>query len=151
MLEHDLSLTHLGSDSVPAFTKFVAAFLIRAVCHLWPRMRRGMSSIRLRQPAATRKFSLPLASTMLVRQPRKTERNSFNRSLLLLLESLPLKMKHVLLLVACTLGRLGLGVLSVLRHGIPRHLQISLSANILRNVGSVLTDSDINDETPWRN
>ena len=56
-------------------------------------------------------------------------------------------MKHVLLLIACTLGRLGLGVLGILRHGIPRHLQIGLSANILRNVGNVLTDAEINHET----
>jgi hypothetical protein len=148
MLEHDLSLTHLGSDSVPAFHEvcrsvlnpgslsFVAAHAPWGVVHSFEASQQRLAS-----------FSLQLASTMLVRQLRKTGRNSFNRSLLLLLQSLPLKMKHVLLLVACTLGRLGLGVLSGLRHGIPRHLQISLSANILRNVGNVLTDSEINDET----
>jgi hypothetical protein len=38
-----------------------------------------------------------------------------------------------------------------LRHGVPRHLQIGLSANILRNVGNVLTDSEINDETNLEN
>jgi hypothetical protein len=56
-----------------------------------------------------------------------------------------------MLLAACTLGRLGLGVLGVLRHGVPRHLQIGLSANILRNVGNMLTDSQINDEANLEN
>ena len=148
MLEHDLSLTHSGSDSVPAFHEvcrsvlnpgslsFVAANAPWNVVHSFEARQQRLAS-----------FSLQLASRMLVRQLRRTERNSFNRSLLLLLEPLPLKTKHVLLLVACTFGRLGFGVLSILRRGIPRHLQIGLSANILRNVGSMLTDSDISNET----
>jgi hypothetical protein len=152
MLEHDLSLTHSGSDSVPAFHEvcrsvlnpgslsFVAANAPWEVVHSFEARQQQLAS-----------FSLRLASTMLVRQLRKTERNSFNRSLLLLLQSLPLKMKHLMLLAACTLGRLGLGVLGVLRHGVSRHLQIGLSANILRNVGNVLTDSEINDETNLEN
>jgi hypothetical protein len=148
MLEHDLSLTHSGSDSVPAFHEvcrsvlnpgslsFVAANAPWNVVHSFEARQQRLAS-----------FSLQLASTMLVRQLRRTDRNSFSRSLLLFLESFPSKIRHVILLVACTLGRLGLGVLSILRHGIPRHLQIGLSANILRNVGSVLTDSDIRNET----
>jgi hypothetical protein len=152
MLEHDLSLTHSGSDSVPAFHEvcrsvlnpgslsFVAANAPWEVVHSFEARQQQLAS-----------FSLRLASTMLVRQLRKTEHNSFNRSLLLLLQSLPLKMKHLMLLAACTLGRLGLGVLGVLRHGVSRHLQIGLSANILRNVGNVLTDSEINDETNLEN
>jgi hypothetical protein len=152
MLEHDLSLTHSGSDSVPAFHEvcrsvlnpgslsFVAANAPWEVVHSFEARQQRLAS-----------FSLQLASSILVRQLRKTERNSFNRSLLLLLQSLPSKMKHVMLLIACTLGRLGLGVPGVLRHGIPRHLQIGLSANILRNVGNVLTDSEINDETNLEN
>jgi hypothetical protein len=151
MLEHDLSLTHSGSDSVPAFHEvcrsvlnpgslsFVAANAPWEVVHSFEARQQRLAS-----------FSLQLASTMLVRQLRTTERNSFNRSLLLL-QSFPLKMKHVMLLIACTLGRLGLGVLGILRHGIPRHLQIGLSANILRNVGNVLTDSEINHETNLEN
>jgi hypothetical protein len=152
MLEHDLSLTHSGSDSVPAFHEvcrsvlnpgslsFVAANAPWEVVHSFEARQQRLAS-----------FSLQLASTMLVRQLRKSEGNSFNRSLLLLLQSLPLKMKHVLLLIACTLGRLGIGALGVLRHGIPRHLQIGLSANILRNVGNVLIDSEINDESYLEN
>jgi hypothetical protein len=148
MLEHDLSLTHSGSDSVPAFHEvcrsvlnpgslsFVAANAPWEVVHSFEARQQRLAS-----------FSLRLASSILVRRLRKTERNSFNRSLLLFLQSLPLKMKHVMLLIACILGRLGLGVPGVLRHGIPRHLQIGLSANILRNVGNVLTDWEINDET----
>jgi hypothetical protein len=151
MLEHDLSLTHSGSDSVPAFHEvcrsvlnpgslsFVAANAPWEVVHSFEARQQRLAS-----------FSLQLASTMLVRQLRTTERNSFNRSLLLL-QSYPLKMKHVMLLIACTLGRLGLGVLGILRHGIPRHLQIGLSANILRNVGNVLIDSEINHETNLEN
>jgi len=151
MLEHDLSLTHSGSDSVPAFHEvcrsvlnpgslsFVAANAPWEVVHSFEARQQRLAS-----------FSLQLASTMLVRQLRTTERNSFNRSLLLL-QSFPLKMKHLMLLIACTIGRLGLGVLGVLRHGVPRHLQIGLSANILRNVGNVLTDSEINDETNLEN
>jgi hypothetical protein len=148
MLEDDLSLTHSGSDSVPALHEvcrsvlnpgslsFVAANAPWNVVHSFEARQQRLAS-----------FSLQLASAMLVRQLRRTERSSFNRSLLLFLESLPLKIRDVMLLVACTLGRLGLGALSILRHGIPRHLQIGLSANILRNVGSVLTDSDISNET----
>mgnify|MGYP001361163463 CR=1 FL=1 len=151
MLEHDLSLTHSGSDSVPAFHEvcrsvlnpgslsFVAANAPWEVVHSFEARQQRLAS-----------FSLRLASTMLVRQLRKTEREGFNRSLLLLLQSLPLKLKHLMLLIACTFGRLGLGILGVLRHGIPRHLQIGLSANILRNVGNVLTDSDTKNETNWK-
>jgi len=152
MLEHDLSLTHSGSDSVPAFHEvcrsvlnpgslsFVAANAPWEVVHSFEARQQRLAS-----------FSLQLASSILVRQLRKTERNSFNRSLLLLLQSLPLKMKHVMLLAACTLGRLGLSVLGALRHRVPRHLQLGLSANILRNVGNVLTESETNDETNLEN
>jgi hypothetical protein len=152
MLEHDLSLTHSGSDSVPAFHEvcrsvlnpgslsFVAANAPCQVVHSFEARQQRLAS-----------FSLQLASTMLVRQLRKTDQNSFNRSLLLLFQSFPLKMKHAMLLAACMLGRLGLGVLGALRHGVPRHLQIGLSANILRNVGNVLTDSEINVETNLEN
>jgi hypothetical protein len=56
-------------------------------------------------------------------------------------------MKRVMLLAACTLGRLGLSVLGILRHAIPHHLQIGLSANILRNVGNLLADSEDSNET----
>jgi hypothetical protein len=152
MLEHDLSLTHSGSDSVPAFHEvcrsvlnpgslsFVAANAPWEVVHSFEARRQRLASL-----------SLQLASMMLVRQLRQTERNSFNRSLLRIFQSLPSKMKHVMLLVACTVGRLGLGTRSVLRHGIPRHLEIGLSANILRNVGNVLTDSEISDETNLEN
>jgi hypothetical protein len=152
MLEHDLSRTHSGSDSVPAFHEvcrsvlnpgslsFVAANAPWEVVHSFEARQQRLAS-----------FSLQLASSILVRQLRKTERNSFNTSLLLLLQSLPLNMKHLMLLAACTLGRLGLGVIGILRHGVSRHLQIGLSANILRNIGNVLTDSEINRETNLEN
>jgi len=152
MLEHDLSLTYSGSDSVPAFHEvcrsvlnpdslsFVAANAPWEVVNLFEAHQQQLAS-----------FSLQLASTLLVRQLRKIERNGFNRSLVLLFRSLPSKMKHVLLLVACTLGRLGLGALGVLRHRITRHFQIGLSANILRNVGDLLSESEIRDETRSEN
>jgi hypothetical protein len=147
MLQHDLSLTHSGSNSVPAFREicrsvlnpgslsFVAANAPWEVVHSFEARQRRLAS-----------FSLQLASTMLVRQLRRTERSSFSRSLLLFLRSLPLKMKHAMLLATCVLGRLGLGVLGALRHGIPRHLQIGLSANILRNVGNALIDTETSDK-----
>jgi hypothetical protein len=147
MLEHDLSLTRSGSDSVPALHEvcrsvlnpgslsFVAANAPWEVVHSFEAHRQRLANL-----------SLQLASTMLVRQLRQTERTSFNRSLLRIFQSLPFKMKHLMLLVACTVGRLGLGTRSVLRHGIPRHLEIGLSANILRSVGDLLTDSEISDE-----
>ncbi|MGB8579552.1 MAG: hypothetical protein WCD47_01920 [Candidatus Sulfotelmatobacter sp.] len=47
------------------------------------------------------------------------------------------------MLVACTFGRLSLGVLRALRPGIPRRLQLSVSANILKNVGNLLIDTEV--------
>jgi hypothetical protein len=147
MLEHDLSLTHSGSDSVPALHEvcrsilnpgslsFVAANAPWEVVHSFETRQQRLAS-----------FSLQFASTMLLRQLRKTEGSNLDRSLWLFLQSVPLRMKHAILLVACVLGRLGLGVRSILRHGIPRHLGISLSANILQSVGNLLTVSEIGDE-----
>jgi len=76
MLDHDLSLTHSGSDSVPAFHEVCRSVLNPGSLSFVAANGRGRSSIRLRPPAATRKFLATARSTMLVRQLRKTERNS---------------------------------------------------------------------------
>lgn len=47
-------------------------------------------------------------------------------------------LKSVLLFVACLLAQLGLGALSMVRHGIPRWLHLWASANILSNIGDLL-------------
>ena len=88
-------------------------------------------------------FSLQVASTMLVR--RLTERRSqpFKGPLSRLFQSSTSKAKNAFLLVTCTFGRLSLGVLRALRPGIPRRLQLSVSANILKNVGNLLVDTEV--------
>lgn len=148
MLEHDLGLTRSGSDSVPALHEvcrsvlnpgslsFVAANAPWNVVHSFEASQRRLAS-----------FSLRVASRMLIQQLRKREGKRFNRSLLRLFQSLVLKVKHLMLLVACASGRLGLDTLDVIRCRIPRHLQFGLSVNLLRNVGDLLTDSEIVDET----
>src|SRR5277367_1067821 len=88
-------------------------------------------------------FSLQVASKMLVRQLTERRGRPFHGSLSRLFQSSTLKAKNAFLLVACTFGRLSLGVLRALRPGIPRRLQLSVSANILKNVGNLLIDTEI--------
>jgi len=63
-----------------AALSFVAANAPWEVVHSFEAASSGLAS-----------FSLQLAGTMLVRQLRKTERNSFKRSLLLFFQSCPFK------------------------------------------------------------
>ncbi len=88
-------------------------------------------------------FSLQVASKMLVRQLTERRSQPFKGSLSRLLQSSTSKAKNAFLLVACTLGRLSLGVLRTLRPGIPPRLQLSVSANILKNVGNLLIDTEL--------
>ena len=88
-------------------------------------------------------FSLQVASQMLVRQLTERRSRPFNGPLSRLLQSSTSKAKNAFLLVACTFGRLSLGVLRALRPGIPRRLQLSVSANILKNVGNLLIDTEV--------
>ena len=90
MLEQDLSLNHSGSESVPAFHEvcrsvlnpgslsFVAANAPWEVVHSFKARQQRLASL-----------SLQIASTMLVRQLRKTDQNSFERSLLQFFQSFP--------------------------------------------------------------
>jgi hypothetical protein len=57
------------------------------------------------------------------------------------------KLRDALLVVVCNLGRASLGVLRVLSVGIPRHVQILISANILTNVGSLINSGHIHQST----
>lgn len=52
------------------------------------------------------------------------------------------KLKGALLLGACAVGRVGLGVLRGLSTGIPQRFQILVSAKILTNVGNLLVDRE---------
>jgi hypothetical protein len=88
-------------------------------------------------------FSLQVASKMLVQQLTERRSRPFSGSLSRLFQSSTSKAKNAFLLVACTFGRLSLGVLRALRPGIPRRLQLSVSANILKNVGNLLIDTEV--------
>jgi hypothetical protein len=87
--------------------------------------------------------SLRVARSMLLQQLRMAGGNAFNSSFLHFFHSTISTLKSALLLGACALGRLGLGVLRVLRHGIPQGLHLWASANILNNVGNLLTDGQL--------
>ena len=148
MLDHDLSLTHSGSESAPALHEVCRSVLNPASLSFvaanapWD----VVNSFEVRQQRLA-SLSLQVAGALLKRQLRATDTNSFDRPLLPLFRSHVSRMKSVMLLAACTFGRLGLGVLGTLWHGTPRHFQIDLSATILRNVGDLLTDSDTSVET----
>jgi hypothetical protein len=94
--------------------------------------------------------SLRVASLMLLRRLRATADDTVSPSLLLFLRSSLSSLRSALLLGACALGQLGLGVLRLLRHGIPPKIHLWASANILRNVGTLLTDSQLQDEPTER-
>jgi hypothetical protein len=57
------------------------------------------------------------------------------------------RLRDALLLVVCNVGRASLGVLRVLSVGIPRQVQILISANILTNVGSLINSGHIHQST----
>lgn len=147
MLEDDLSLPQAGSDSVPAFHEvcrsvlnpgslsFVAANAPWNVVLSFEASRKRLASL-----------SLGIASRMLVQQLRNPERNVINQPLFRFFQSLAVRTKRVVLLMACTSGWLGLNSLHVVRRLIPRYLQMGLSVNILRTVGTCLTDSYIRDD-----
>jgi hypothetical protein len=82
-------------------------------------------------------FSLQVASTMLIRRLKERRRRPFNDSLSRIFQSSTAKAKGAFLLVACALGRLGLGTSRTLRLGLSLRLQLSVSANILRNVAGI--------------
>jgi hypothetical protein len=88
-------------------------------------------------------FSLQVASKMLVRQLTERRSRPFDGPLSRLFQSSTSKAKNAFLLVACTFGRLSLGTLRALRPGIPQRLQLSVSANILKNVGNLLIDTEV--------
>ncbi len=88
-------------------------------------------------------FSLQVASKMLVRQLNERRNRPFHGSLSRRLQSSTAKAKDAFLLLACTFGRLSLGVLRTLGPGIPPRLQLSVSANILKNVGNLLIDTEV--------
>jgi hypothetical protein len=88
-------------------------------------------------------FSLQVASKMLVRRLAERRSRPFNGSLSRLFQSSTSKAKNAFLLVACTSGRLSLGVLRALGPGIPRRVQLSVSANILKNVGNLLIGKEV--------
>jgi len=87
--------------------------------------------------------SLRVAKSVLLRQLRLAGGEAFESSFAHFFHSFLSTMKSTFLLAACALGRAGLGVLSMLRHGIPRGLHLWASANILNNVGNLLTDGQL--------
>ena len=88
-------------------------------------------------------FSLQVASEMLVRQLAERRSRPFHGSFSRLFQSSTSKAENAFLLVVCTFGRLSLGALRAMRPGIPRRLQLSVSANILKNVGNLLIDTEV--------
>jgi hypothetical protein len=87
-------------------------------------------------------FSLQVASTMLVQRLAERTSRPFNGSLSRILQSSAVKAKSAFLLLACTFGRVGLSVLRTLIPGLPRRLQLSVSAHILKNVGNLLMEAE---------
>lgn len=94
--------------------------------------------------------SLRVARSMLLRQLRMASSDAFNSSFLHFFHSTISTLKSALLLAACAMGRLGLGVLSLLRHGTPRGIHLWVSANILNNVGNLLTDGQLRNQPAER-
>ncbi len=148
MLQHPRSLIHSGSDSAPALHEVCRSVLNPGSLSFvvanapWE----VVNSFEVRQQRLA-SLSLQVASTLLKRRLRDTERSRFDWPLLPFFQSQVSRIKSVMLLVACTLGRLGLGVLGAFWRGMPRHFQIGMSATILRNVGDLLTDLGTSDET----
>jgi hypothetical protein len=90
-------------------------------------------------------LSLRVASTMLVQQLTEKE-GTFNGSLSRVVQTVASKAKSALLLVACIFGRVSLGALRALRLGLPRRVQLGLSASLLKNLGNLFLDTEIASE-----
>jgi hypothetical protein len=147
MLELDHEITPSGARSTFAFPdicrtvlnpqsySFVAA---NAPCQ-------AVNSFELRRQQLAI-ASLRVARSMLLQQLRMAGGDAFDSSFLQFCHSTISTLKSTLLLAACALGRMGLGVLSVLRHGIPQGLHLWASANILNNVGNLLTDGQLRNQ-----
>jgi hypothetical protein len=88
-------------------------------------------------------FSLQIASNMLVRRLTERRGGPFNGFLSRMLQASTSKAKSAFLLVACTFGRMGLSVLRAVRPALPQRLRHSVSANILKNVGNLLIDTEL--------
>jgi len=102
----------------------------------------AVSSFQVHQQKVA-SLSLHVASTMLVRQLLRREGNPSSGSFSHVFHSVMSKGKSAFLLVACTFARVGLDTVRALRFGIPRRLQLFLSATILTKLGSLLTDHEV--------
>ncbi len=91
------------------------------------------------------RLSLQVTSSVLVQQLRRHADyfGSFSRSL----RSFMSQLRNVSVLGACAVGRVALGVLRGLSIGIPRQVQVFVSAQILTRVGNLLIDEDHREET----
>lgn len=87
--------------------------------------------------------SLRVAKAMLLRQLRRAGGGAFSSSFAHFFRSSISTAKSALLLAACALGRFGLSTLSLLRRAIPQDIHLWVSANILNNVGNLLTDDQL--------
>jgi len=86
------------------------------------------------------RLSLSAVSAMLVERlvNKRVSLNGLSGSL----QSSISKLRDALLLVVCNVGRVSLGVLRGLSLGIPRRIQILISANIVANVASLINSGD---------
>jgi len=91
-------------------------------------------------------LSLRLATTTLIRQLRRKKERTLEGPLSWVFECVSSTVRNSFLLAACTCGRFSISVLQVLRLGIPRRMQLSLSANILTNLGNLLKDAEVASE-----
>ena len=124
--------------------RFVVAFLISTLLRSWQQTRLRKLSVRSKGISNDSLVSrCRLQAKCLSGSSLRGEAGRSNGSLSRLFQSSTSKAKNAFLLVACTFGRLSLGVLRALRPGIPRRLQLSVSANILKNVGNLLIDTEI--------
>lgn len=148
MLELDQAMRHSSRPSTFAFPdicrcvltprsfSFVAANAPAHVVNSFELKRQRLASVSLR-----------LASASFIRQLCSARDRAFHSFPVQFVESSVSTVKNTLLLAACTLGRMGLGMLSLLRRGIPQDLHLWASANILNNVGYLLRDRRLQYET----
>lgn len=144
MLEPDHDITLLGDRSTLVFPDICRTIL----------NPRSLSFVAANAPSqAVNSFelqrqrlalaSLRVARVTLLRQLRVAGGEAFNSSLSDFFRSAISTAKSALLLAGCALGRLGLSTLSLLRHAIPQGFHLRVSANILNNVGNLLTDDQL--------
>jgi len=127
LASHEICLSILNSKSL----KFVAANAPDEVVSSFELQRHRLAS-----------FSLGVASTILVRQLIEPERTSSSGTLSPLVHASLSKTKSFFWLVACMFNRFGLAALRFMQPRLARQLQFSISANILKNVGNLLTDTE---------